>query len=56
VLVSNLKDEHPDLDRYLGEAALSSPFVQARTRIWDTLRKSKDGDGTGANSRLDMQR
>ncbi len=56
VLISKLRVEHLDLDRFLGEAALSSPFVQARSRIWETLRKSKDGDETGADSRLDLQR
>jgi putative two-component system response regulator len=56
VLISKLRLEHGELDAYLGQAAMSSPFLQARSRIWDTLRKSKDVDGTGADSRLDLQR
>ena len=55
-LVPRLRREHGDLDAYLGQAAQSSPFLQARSRIWDTLRKSKDADGAGADSRLDLQR
>jgi len=56
VLVDKLRNAHSDLDGYLGQAALSSPFLQARSRIWDTLRHSKESDGSGANSRLDLQR
>jgi len=56
VLVEKLRAEHADLDAFLGQAALASPFLQARSKIWDTLRKSKDPDGTDANSRLDLQR
>lgn len=55
-LVPKLRREHGDLDEFLGQAARSSPFLQARSKIWDTLRKSKDADGSGADSRLDMQR
>ncbi len=55
-LVPKLRREHGDLDEFLGQAARSSPFLQARSKIWDTLRRSKDADGAGADSRLDMQR
>ncbi len=55
-LIGKLRTQHGDLDAFLGQAALSSPFLQARSRIWDTLRKSKESDGAGANSRLDLQR
>jgi putative two-component system response regulator len=56
VLVDKLRALHPDLDAYLGKAAQSSPFLQARSRIWETLRRSKDGNDTGSGSRLDLQR
>jgi len=56
VLIEKLRVEHTDLDAFLGQAALGSPFLQARSKIWDTLRKSKEPDGSGANSRLDLQR
>jgi putative two-component system response regulator len=55
-LIARLRTEHGDLDAFLGQAAQSSPFLQARSRIWETLRKSKDSDGSGADSRLDLQR
>lgn len=55
-LIEKLRVEHPDLDGFLGQAALESPFLQARSKIWDTLRKSKEPDGKGADSRLDLQR
>lgn len=55
-LIGQLRLDHRDLDEFLGEAARSSPFLQARSKIWDTLRRSKVRDGIGANSRLDMQR
>lgn len=55
-LIEKLRSDHSDLDAYLGQAALQSPFLQARSKIWDTLNKSKDPDETGADSRLDLQR
>jgi hypothetical protein len=55
-LISKLRVEHGDLDAFLGQAAQSSPFLQARSKIWDTLRKTKDADGSGSDSRLDLQR
>ncbi|APV51108.1 hypothetical protein BWI17_16305 [Betaproteobacteria bacterium GR16-43] len=56
VLISRLRDEHPDVDKFLGQAARSSPFLRARSKIWDTLQRSKNADGTGSDSRLDLQR
>jgi putative two-component system response regulator len=56
VLVGRLRQDHIDIDSFLGQAAHGSPFLQARTRIWNTLHKSLDGDSGGSNSRLDMQR
>lgn len=55
-LVAKLRSEHADLDEFLGQAAQDSPFLQARSKIWDTLRKTKEIDGTGADSRMDLQR
>jgi putative two-component system response regulator len=55
-LVARLRSEHRDLDAFLGQAAQKSPFLQARSKIWDTLRKSKESDGVGAESRRDLQR
>jgi putative two-component system response regulator len=55
-LIGRLKTEYGDLDSFLGQAAQSSPFLQARSKIWDTLRKTRDSDGSGADSRLDLQR
>jgi len=55
-LIGGLRGSKSDLDAFLGQAALSSPFLQARSRIWDTLRRSKVADGMGAVSRLDLQR
>ena len=56
VLVGRLRQDHIDIDSYLGQAAHGSPFLQARTRIWNALHRSHDGDTPGASSRLDMQR
>lgn len=56
VLIAKLRKQHVDLDGFLGKAALASPFLQARSRIWDTLRKSKESGDTGSGSRLDLQR
>lgn len=55
-LIGRLRSEHGDLDAFLGQAAHESPFLQARSKIWETLRKSKDNDGSGSDSRLDLQR
>jgi putative two-component system response regulator len=56
VLVERLRENHIDVDSFLGQAALESPFLQARTRIWNALHRSKDRDEDGSAGRLDMQR
>jgi putative two-component system response regulator len=56
VLVGRLRQDHIDLNAYLGEAANSSPFLQARTRIYNALHKTRGPDDSTSNSRLDMQR
>jgi len=40
--------------RFLGQAAHGSPFLQARSRIWNALHKSHDG--SERDGRLDLQR
>lgn len=55
VLMQRLRSDHIDLDAFLGQAAHQSPFLQARSRIWNALHKSQ-GDGEGSGSRLDLQR
>jgi putative two-component system response regulator len=54
-LIRRLQRDHLDLDAYLGKAAQDSPFLQARSRIWGSLRRYGD-DGSGSGSRLDLQR
>ena len=56
VLVARLRSEHSDLDAYLGQAALSSPFLQARTRIWSALRHGKELEEAHSGTRRDVQR
>lgn len=56
VLVSRLRADHIDLDSYLGQAAHGSPFLQARTRIWNVLHRSHDRTEKSSDSRLDTQR
>jgi putative two-component system response regulator len=41
-MMARLRREHRDLDHHLGEAARVSPFLQARSKIWDTLKVAKD--------------
>ena len=55
-LVARLRREHDDLDAYLGEAALDSPFLQARDKIKRTLLQTADCTDQSAESRLDLQR
>jgi len=55
VLIGRLRHDHIDLDSYLGQAAHGSPFLQARSRIWNVLHRSHDRDG-GGDGRLDLQR
>jgi putative two-component system response regulator len=56
VLVGRLRHDYIDLDSYLGQAAHGSPFLKARSRIWNVLHRSHDGESEGSASRLDMQR
>ena len=56
VLVGMLRRDHIDLDAYLGQAANSSAFLQARTRIWNALHRSHDRNPGSSDSRLDVQR
>jgi putative two-component system response regulator len=56
VLVGRLRRDLIDIDSFLGQAAHGSPFLQARSRIWNALHRSHDGEGTGSGSRLDLQR
>lgn len=55
-LVANLRREHGDLDVFLGEAALASPFLQARDKIKKTLQDAEHPHEQSAESRLDLQR
>jgi putative two-component system response regulator len=55
-LVAKLRREHMDLDAFLGEAALASPFLQARDKIKKTLQHIENPFEEGAESRLDLQR
>jgi putative two-component system response regulator len=41
-MMSRLRREHRDLDYYLGEAARANAFIQARGKIWDSLRLAKE--------------
>ncbi len=56
VLIGKLRHDFIDLNSYLGQAANGSPFLQARSRIWNALHKSHDGDNSSSASRLDSQR
>ena len=56
VLVQRLRQDYRDIDSFLGQAAQSSPFLQARSRIWEVLNKNQEPDGEGSGSRLDLQR
>jgi putative nucleotidyltransferase with HDIG domain len=56
VLIGRLRRDHIDIDSFLGQAAHSSTFLQARTRIWNALHRSHDGYSDGSASRLDLQR
>jgi putative two-component system response regulator len=56
VLIGRLRIDHIDLDSFLGQAAYASPFLQARSRIWNALHKSHDRDAEGSGGRLDLQR
>ncbi len=56
VMVGRLRQDHIDVDSYLGQAAHGSTFLQARSRIWNALHRSHDRDGSNSDSRLDTQR
>jgi putative two-component system response regulator len=56
VLVGRLRQDHIDIDSYLGQAAHDSPFLQARSRIWNILHRSHDHGSSAGDSRLDLQR
>lgn len=47
-LMARLRRTHADLDGYLGLAAAESLFLQARKKIWDTLRKDTPGTAVAA--------
>ena len=55
-LVSRLRREHRDLDYHLGEAARASPFIQARGKIWETLKLAKDEYQQQFQRSMDLQR
>ncbi|HZZ93906.1 MAG TPA: HD domain-containing phosphohydrolase [Usitatibacter sp.] len=54
VLIGRLRRDYIDIDSYLGQAAHSSPFLQARSRIWNALHRTHDSGGN--EGRLDLQR
>jgi putative two-component system response regulator len=56
VLVTRLRENHIDIDSFLGQAAQDSPFLQARARIWNALHRSHERDSGDASGRLDLQR
>jgi putative two-component system response regulator len=55
-LINRLKREHRDLDHFLGEAARASPFIQARGKIWDTLRLAREEYQEQFQRSIDLQR
>jgi putative two-component system response regulator len=55
VLVTRLRRDHIDVDSFLGQAAHGSPFLQARSRIWNALHRSHER-GDDSDGRLDLQR
>jgi putative two-component system response regulator len=44
-LVRRLREEHPDLDAFLGAEAQESPFIRARKKISEALQQAKDSGG-----------
>ena len=56
VLIGRLRRDHIDIDSFLAQAAYESPFLQARSRIWNALHKSQDRSEDGTDGRLDLQR
>ncbi|MBC7622011.1 MAG: HD domain-containing protein [Aeromicrobium sp.] len=55
-LVSRLRRETRDLDHFLGEAARASPFIQARGKIWDTLKLAREEYQLQFQRSMDLQR
>ena len=41
-LIERLRNEHKDLDEYLGRAGRNSPFLQARNKIRMMLAEERD--------------
>jgi hypothetical protein len=41
-LIERLRNEHQDLDEYLGRAGRNSPFLQARNKIRMMLAEERD--------------
>lgn len=54
VLVQRLRQDHIDIDAFLGQAAHNSAFLQARGRIWNALHRSPEAQDP--DNRLDLQR
>jgi putative two-component system response regulator len=44
-LVLRLREEHSDLDAFLGAEAQESPFIRARKKISEALQQAKDSGG-----------
>lgn len=44
-LVARLREEHSDLDAFLGAEAQESPFIRARKKISEALQQAKDSGG-----------
>jgi putative two-component system response regulator len=42
VLIGRLRKDYADFDSFLGQAAQGSPFLQARTRIWNALHTASE--------------
>ncbi len=55
-MVSRLRREHRDMDHFLGEAARASPFIQARGKIWDTLKLAREEYQLQFQRSMDLQR
>src|SRR5665811_871723 len=52
VLVGRLRQDHIDVDGYLGQAASSSTFLQARSRIWNCLLYTSPSPRDRTRSRM----
>jgi len=46
-LIAKLREEHTDLDEYLGRAGRNSPFLQARNRIKQLLSEEREHEKAG---------